>query len=253
MPLLPRPPRLLVLALLGGLAVLAGLPARAAAPSAEQLKALEAALNADGPTPLASLLATGPGMDPAQLESRRSLLRQRFPDVRWWLRPGTPLADGRPTVLLSVRGTHRQGPTTYRLEGFQHLALESDGQRINGQTVLREQSLLRSGEEPLPVSLLIPDAVLTGQRYDVDVILDDPLDGALVAGGIVALSPDQVAAMESPSMDLGALAGGGLFKTVQAPFAPGSQTWSVLLVHPRGIVSASKRVRVVADRSALTP
>jgi hypothetical protein len=31
------------------------------------------------------------------------------------------------------------------------------------------------------------------------------------------------------------------------------QTWGVLLVHPQGIVSATKQVRVVADRAALTP
>ena len=93
--------------------------------------------------------------------------------------------------------------------------------------------------------------MLTGQRYDVDVIFDDPLDGALTAGGITALSPEQVSALESPSIELGALGGGGLFKTVQAPLRPGSQTWAVLLVHPQGVVSASKRVRVVADRRAL--
>jgi hypothetical protein len=117
--------------------------------------------------------------------------------------------------------------------------------------VLREQSMLRSGDSDLPVSLLIPDAVLTGQRYDIDVIFDDPLDGAITAGGIVALTPQQVAAMESPSLELAALGGGGLFKTVQAPLSPGSQTWAVLLVHPKGVVSATKRVRVVADKAAL--
>jgi hypothetical protein len=85
------------------------------------------------------------------------------------------------------------------LEAEQLLALQSDGTRINGQTVLREKSLLRSGEKPLPVSLLIPDAVLTGQRYDVDVIFDEPLDGALAAGGISAITPQQQAAMASPT------------------------------------------------------
>ena len=59
--------------------------------------------------------------------------------------------------------------------------------------------------------------------------------------------------MVSPSMELGALGGGGLFKTVQAPQSPGSQTWAVLLVHPDGIVSATKRVRVVSDRKSLEP
>jgi hypothetical protein len=40
---------------------------------------------------------------------------------------------------------------------------------------------------------------------------------------------------------------------VQAPSDPGSQTWAVLLVHPDGIVTATKRVRVVADKAALAP
>jgi hypothetical protein len=169
------------------------------------------------------------------------------------VRPGTPQANGQPTVVVRVVGSRRQGSRTYRLETEQHLWLESNGQRINGQTVLREQSLLRSGERDLPVSLLIPDTVLTGQRYDVDVIFDEPLDGALVAGGITAVSGDQLAAMDSPAIELGALGGGGLFKTVQAPLTPGSQMWAVLLVHPDGIVSASKRVRVVSERQTPRP
>ncbi len=235
------------------LAGVAVAPALAAPPSPAQLQALESALNSSSDTALAALLQAGPGLDPAQLESRRRLLRQQFPDARWQLRSGTQLRNGQPTVTLRVDGTRRQGGTTYRLEAEQQLALQSDGTRINGQTVLRERSLLRSGDKPLPVSLLIPDAVLTGQRYDVDVIFDDPLDGALAAGGIAAITPQQQATMASPSMELGALGGGGLFKTVQAPLTPGSQTWAVLLVHPDGIVSATKRVRVVADRQSLEP
>jgi hypothetical protein len=85
------------------------------------------------------------------------------------------------------------------------------------------------------------------------VIFDEPLDGALVAGGITAVSGDQLAAMDSPAIELGALGGGGLFKTVQAPLTPGSQMWAVLLVHPDGIVSASKRVRVVSERQTPRP
>ena len=235
------------------LAGVGGAPALAAPPSPAQLQALESALNSSSDTALAGLLQAGPGLDPAQLESRRRLLRQQFPDARWQLRSGAQLRNGQPTVTLRVDGTRRQGGTTYRLEAEQLLALQSDGSRINGQTVLRERSLLRSGDKPLPVSLLIPDAVLTGQRYDVDVIFDDPLDGALSAGGITAITPQQQATMASPSMELGSLGGGGLFKIVQAPLSPGSQTWAVLLVHPDGIVSATKRVRVVADRQSLVP
>jgi hypothetical protein len=155
-------------------------------------------------------------------------------------------------VLVSVSGTRTDGATQYRLEANQVITLESSGGRINGQTVIKDQSILRSGEA-LPVKVQIPDAVLTGQRYDVDVLFEEPLDGAVAAGGIVALTPQQLAALESPDIQLGALGGGGLFKTVQAPLNPGSQTWAVLLVHPDGIVSTTKRVRVVADKSQLNP
>ena len=256
-----RPPRPLAPALLAVLTVGAGLaplaPARAASPvvaaGSAPLLALEAALNNPDDAPLAALLQAGPGLDPAEIQARRRSLRSQFPDLLWTVSAGAPTRDGQPTVILRAGGTRRQGAATYRLDAEQRLSLRSDGRHINAQTVLREQSLLRSGEQSPPVSVQIPDTVLTGQRYDVDVIFDDPLDGALAAGGLVAVSPAQVAAMESPSMELGALGGGGLFKRVQAPLSPGAQTWAVLLVHPRGIVTATKRVRVVADRAALTP
>ena len=74
-----------------------------------------------------------------------------------------------------------------------------------------------------------------------------------MAGGISAVSGQQRSSLATPSVELGALGGGGLFKTVQAPFSPGSQTWALLLVHPKGVVSATKLVRVVADKSQLNP
>jgi len=237
-----------------GLATLLGgsLPVlAAAAPSAAQLQALETALNGSGE--LGAVLENGPGLDVTLVEMRRRSLLRQFPDARWQVRPGTPLRDGRSTVQLQVRGSREEGPTRYRLEAQQQLVLSSSAGRINGQSVIREQSLLRSGETDLPVSLLIPDAVLTGQRYDVDVLFDEPLDGAIAAGGLVALTGQQVNALESPNLQLGALGGGGLFKSVQAPFSPGAQTWAILLVHPKGIVSATKRVLVVADKAQLTP
>jgi hypothetical protein len=239
---------------LAGLAVLLGstLPALAApGPNAAQLKALETALNGTGE--LRGVIEEGPGLDVTLVEMRRRSLLRQFPDARWQLSPGKPLRDGRSTVQLQVTGSRQDGQTRYRLDAQQQLVLGSSGGRINGQTVILEQTLLRSGEADLPVSLLIPDAVLTGQRYDVDVLFDEPLEGAIAAGGLVALTGQQVNALESPELQLGALGGGGLFKSVQAPFTPGSQTWAILLVHPKGIFSATKRVLVVADKAQLNP
>jgi hypothetical protein len=252
---MPSPRRLFALVL--GALVLAPAfiptPGRAAIPTANQLRALEAALNSGDDAALGALLAKGPGLNPEQVKRQRHWLREQFPDVRWALKPGPNLRGGQPSVLLTVSGTREQGGSLYRLDAEQRLSLQTDGERFNSQTIWREQSFLRSGENSPPVSLLIPDAVLTGQRYDVDVIFDDPLDGALVAGAIRPISDQEALAMESPRLELAALAGGGVFKVAQAPQTPGVQTWAVLLVHPKGVVTATKRVRVVADRQGIEP
>lgn len=250
----PRPLPVLMIGLLGaGFGALVPLRGIAAPASPAQLQSLEAALNAADDAPLAALLRSGPGLDPTQLRQRRQLLRQRFPDLRWQVKAGPARGDGQPTVAVAATGTRLQDGARYRLDAQQLLTLDSDGSHIKGQTLLSETSLLRSGEQAVPVLLQVPDAVLTGQRYDVDLIVDEPLDDALLAGGIAAVTPAQVAALESPTLELGALGGGGLFKTVRAPLSPGLQTWALLLVHPRGVVTATKSVRVVADRKALDP
>jgi hypothetical protein len=250
MPLRRSLETLLAGAVLAG-AVLGPLPLRAQ--PASLLPALEAALNAGNDTALAGLLQAAPGFDPQTLQQRVRALRSRFPDARWQLSAAAPLRDGRRTMQVRLTGLHREGPLTYQLEGEQLVAFASSGGRLSGEEVIRESTILRSGDPSLRVSLLIPDAVLTGQRYDVDAVFDDPLDGAVVAGGLAPVSPAQAAAFENPEIELGALGGGGLFKTVQAPYSPGIQTWAMLLVHPKGVVSATKRVRVVGSKAQLAP
>ena len=220
--------------------------------AAPSLQALQDALNSESPQALSAVLEAGEGLDPAEVAQRRLLLRREFPDASWSVKPGAPLRDGRATTEVTVTGSRQNGAYRFRFEGHQQLVLGSSGERFNRQQVIREISLLRSGEADLKVSLLIPDAVLTGQRYDLDVVFDEPLDGAVVAGAIKPVTATELLRLQTPDLPLEALGGGGLFKTVQAPYQPGSQTWAVLLVHPGGIVSASKQVRVVADKAELS-
>ena len=231
---------------LTGLAL--GSPLRAA-PS---LQALQDALNNGSSSEITALMEAGNGLDPELVLQRRNFLRAQFPDASWQVSPGVSLKDGRATTLVTVAGSRNQGPYKFRFEATQKLVLGTSGERFNSQDVIESNSILRSGDPNLRVSLLIPDAVLTGQRYDLDVIFDDPLNGAVVAGAIKPVTVSELLRLQAPDLQLEALGGGGLFKTVQAPFQPGSQTWAVLLVHPKGIVAASKQVRVVSKRSDLT-
>ena len=178
--------------LLPAVLALAGALTAEAVQAAPSLQALQTALNDPSPAALTAVLEPGVGLDPSEIEQRRTLLRQRFPDAQWRVQPGSPLRDGRSTTELVVTGSRQEGPTRFRLEAKQQLVFSGSGARFNRQEVIRESAILRSGDGALPVSLNIPDAVLTGQRYDLDVVFDDPLEGAVIAGSIKPVSAAEV-------------------------------------------------------------
>ena len=181
------------------------------------------------------------------LAQRYQRFRQDFPEVTWRVETAAPTADGRSTLTLRVRGAAESEGLNYALEASEQIAIRLEGGQLVEQELLAQQSLLRSGERPLAVNLVIPDVVLTGSRYDVDLVVEEPLGKALVAGGLIDLTDEQLTAQIRPNVPLASLGGGGLFKSVQAPQQPGSQTWAVMLVHPDGVVTATKRVRVVSS------
>ena len=229
----------LAAALLGlGLAPFAG-AARAADGFALRLQAL---LNAGDHAGVSALM---PAAEAEQWQQRATRFQAEFPEVRWTVQLGEPGSDGRRGLTVEVRGESMVEGLRYRLEGSQSLRVLLEEGRLMEQTLLNEQSLLRSGETALPITLAIPDQVLTGSRYDVEVIVDQPLGYSVVAGGLLQLTPEQVRDQARPDLPLAPLGSGGLFKSVQAPQRPGVQTWAVMLVHPDGVVTATKRVRVV--------
>ena len=181
------------------------------------------------------------------LAERYQRFRQDFPGVTWQVAPAAPTSDGRPTLSLRVQGAAESEGLTYSLEASEQIAIRLVNGQLVEQELLAQQSLLRSGERPLAVNVSIPDVVLTGSRYDIDLVVEEPLGQALVAGGLIDLTDEQLSAQMRPTLPLAPQAGGGLFKSVQAPQTPGSQTWAVMLVHPDGVVTATKRVRVVSS------
>ena len=210
---------------------------------------LQDALNAGEAEALQSLLSPEL-LEPFQ--SRYSRFLEEFPDASWTVRPLAKRRDGRRSLELVVRGEREGDGLRYRLDASQRLAVRIEAGRMLEQEVLSEQSLLHSGAAAVPVTLAIPDAVLTGSRYDVDVIVDQPLGKAVVAGGLLSLTAEQVDQQIRPDLSLEPMGGGGLFKTVQAPQRPGLQNWAAMLVHPQGVITVTKRVRVVSDRNELS-
>ena len=219
-----------------------------AEPSNSELEAfsrrLEIVLNADVASGFNAVAISE--LDP-ELVQRYQRFQQDFPAVTWRVEPDAPLADGRQTLLLRVRGDAESEGLRYMLEAKERIAIRLSDGRMVDQELVAHESMLRSGERPLAITLGIPDTVLTGSRYGIDLIVDEPLGQALVAAGLIDLTQQQVEDQLRPNLPLAPMGGGGLFKSVQAPQEPGSQTWALMLVHPDGVVTATKRVRVVSS------
>lgn len=219
------------------------LPLVAAEPSAAGYGSrLEMALNLGEEEALLRLF--GADMQ-SSVQSRYAHFSKEFPQARWRVETMEPLADGRSRLRVSVTGSSRADGQDYRLEAAQVLAVRIEAGVLQDEELLDEQSLLRSGSKRLPITLQVPNAVLTGSRYDIDVIVEEPLGPFVLAGGLIEVTPEQRDADLRPNLQLEPMGGGGLFKRVQAPQSPGVQNWAAMLVHPEGVITATKRVHVV--------
>ena len=61
--------------------------------------------------------------------------------------------------------------------------------KIDEGTIKNLFTTIRNDDNRIDISFKIPDKVLTGSKYDIDIILNKPLEEAIIAG---AIKPHQV-------------------------------------------------------------
>ena len=87
-----------------------------------------------------------------------------------------------------------------------------------------------------------PETVLTGTKYDIDIILSEPLGDVIIAGGIISHQDESYFKQE---INIKPLASGGIFKTTRASSKPNRQLWSGIIAHPKGTISFTKSVEII--------
>ena len=103
---------------------------------------------------------------------------------------------------------------------------------------------IRNDDDQIDISFEIPDKVLTGSKYDIDIILNKPLDEVMIAG---AIKPHQENSFFEQEILLEPLSSGGIFKITRAPSKPGIQIWSGIIAHPQGIITFTKSIDIVDE------
>ena len=169
--------------------------------------------------------------------------RKKYKDSNWSIKM---IRDDLSNSILDVRinSTRTIGDQIYNLHTTQTVEIETYKNKIKGYRVIDEESILNSKNSPLNVKLISPEKVLTGERYEINLIIESPLDNSLTASGMIVIKNNEKMKISNDQFDIKPDQSGGLFKYIQAPLEPGSQTISAIITHPEGIYSITKKIKV---------
>ena len=165
-----------------------------------------------------------------------------FPDSKWKIKNLKSNIPNKNILRINVSGEKIVDGEIHKLESnFDYLFSIVNG-KINEGMINNLFTTIRNDENKIDISFKIPDKVLTGSTYDIDIILNKPLEEVIIAGSI---KPHQVNSLFEQEISLEPLASGGVFKMTRAPSKPGIQIWSGIIVHPDGIITFTKSVEIV--------
>ena len=165
-----------------------------------------------------------------------------FPDSKWKIKNLKSNIPNKNILRINVSGEKIVDGEIHKLESnFDYLFSIVNG-KINEGIINNLFTTIRNDENKIEISIKIPDKVLTGSTYDIDIILNKPLEEVIIAGSI---KPHQVNSLFEQEISLEPLPSGGVFKMTRAPSKPGIQIWSGIIVHPDGIITFTKSVEIV--------
>ena len=167
-----------------------------------------------------------------------------FPDSKWKIKRLKSNIPNKEILRIKVSGKKIVNGEMHILESdFDYVFSVLNGNLGEG-TIKNLFTTIRNDNKKIDISFKIPDKDLTGSKYDIDIILNKPLEEVIIAG---AIKPHQVNSFFEQEILLEPLASGGIFKMTRAPSKPGIQIWSGIIAHPEGMITFTKSIDIVDE------
>jgi len=165
-----------------------------------------------------------------------------FPDSKWKIKRLESNILNNEILRIKVSGRKIVNGEMHILESdFDYVFSVLNG-KIDEGTIKNLFTTIRNDYKKIDISFKIPEKVLTGSKYDIDIILNKPLEVVIIAG---AIKPHLVNSLIEQEILLEPLASGGIFKITRAPSKPGIQIWSGIIAHPEGMITFTKSIDIV--------
>ena len=113
--------------------------------------------------------------------------------------------------------------------------------KIEDGFIRNDLTTIRNDNNFIDINIDIPDRVLSGSNYNLDIIINEPLDLEIYAGGLTAYQEDS---LFGQNILLEPLLAGGIFKVTRAPSKPGIQIWTGIIAHKEGLITFTKTVEI---------
>jgi len=165
-----------------------------------------------------------------------------FPDSKWKIKRLKSNIPNKYILRIKVSGEKIINGEIQILESNFDYIFSTVNDKIDDGIIKNLFTIIRNDNKKIDISFKIPDRVLTGSRYDIDIILNKPLEEVIIAGSI---KPHQVNSFFEQELLLEPLASGGIFKMTRAPLKPGTQIWSGIIAHPEGMITFTKSIDIV--------
>lgn len=115
------------------------------------------------------------------------------------------------------------------------------------QETLAEHNTITSGSTPPTLSIRLPETVKVNERFNFDVIIEEPVKEDLVLGAIVD-EPITLNGYLNPTIaDFQPLVSGGIFKIGKAPAVPDNRWISAIVIRKGGMTLVTQRLRILAN------
>ena len=176
------------------------------------------------------------------IQEKFSEIIKEFPELKWEIKRISSKDPNKQLFQIKVIGKKVVNEEIYLLESNFNYLFSTLNEKINSGKIKNLLTTVRNDQNNIDIIFSIPEKVLTGANYDIDIILTEPLDNLIIAGGIKSHQDESYFKQE---ISIEPLASGGIFKMTRAPTEPGTQVWSGIIVHPKGMISFTKSVEIV--------
>jgi len=178
------------------------------------------------------------------IQKQFSKIINDFPNSEWNIKRLKSNIPNKDILQIKVSGEKIVDEDIHILESNFDFLFSIVNGKIDKGIIKNLFTTIRNDDKKIDIIFKIPDKVLTGSKYDIDIILNKPLEEVIIAG---AIKPHQVNSIFEQEILLEPLVAGGIFKMTRAPSKPGIQIWSGIIAHPKGMITFTKSIDVVDE------